>query len=172
MAELKENIQDSLKRNAESEALYYLPPEDVSCDSCLDSPSRAVKTCLTCLVSYCDDHLRPHLLSPKFQKHRLVDPLHDTSCRVCEVHRLPLARFCLKDSCCVCPECQKQQHSGHPTVSVREARGRIEVCRTLGPRRQKFQRMVTVVAACRRSCKRSVGRSASAHQRPRPPSES
>lgn len=142
MAELDEDIRDSPKNNTESGGLCYLPPEDVSCDSCLDSPSRAAKTCLTCLVSYCDDHLRPHLLNPKFQKHRLVDPLHDTNCRVCEVHRLPLARFCLEDSCCVCPECQTQQHRGHPTVSVREARGGIEVWRTLGSRRQTSQRMV------------------------------
>lgn len=132
MAELKGDIEENLENDRESARLLvepfdYLPPEDVSCDSCLDCPGRAVKTCLTCLVSYCEAHLRPHLRNAKFQKHRLVDPLHDTNCRVCDVHHLPYMRFCLKDSCCVCPECQKQEHEGHPAVPVKEARDGIEV---------------------------------------------
>lgn len=144
MEEVNGDLQDNLINNTESVNLFaepfqYLPPEDVPCDSCLDSPCRAMKTCLTCLVSYCEAHLRPHLLNTKFQNHRLVDPLHDTNCRVCEVHHLPFVRFCMTDSCCVCLECEKQQHKGHPTVSMREARSGIEVWRTLGPRRRRFQ---------------------------------
>lgn len=180
MAELNGELQENLKNpnpNTESVNLFaepfqYLPPEDVPCDSCLDSPCRAMKTCLTCLVSYCEAHLRPHLLNTKFQKHRLVEPLHDTNCRVCEVHRLPFLRFCMKDSCCVCPECEKQQHKGHPSVSMKEARSGIEVWPILGSGRQKFQYIVPVVAACRQNCKRSVKRSACVHQRLRTPSKS
>lgn len=132
MAEANGDTEENLKNDAESSSLLadpfdYLPPEDVSCDSCLDCPGRAVKTCLTCLVSYCDAHLRPHLMNGKFRKHRLVEPLHDTNCRVCDVHHLPFLRFCLTDGCCVCPECEKQEHEGHPTAPVKEARGGIEV---------------------------------------------
>ncbi|KAF7668244.1 hypothetical protein LDENG_00024600 [Lucifuga dentata] len=60
-----------------SESCDTLLPQDVLCDSCIDSPSKALKSCLTCLVSYCETHLRPHLENNKFQTHRLVDPLHD-----------------------------------------------------------------------------------------------
>lgn len=177
MAELDGDLQENLKNNTESvnllaQAFQFLPPEDVPCDSCLDSPCRAKKTCLTCLVSYCEAHLRPHLLNTKFHKHRLVDPLHDTNCQVCEVHRLPFVRFCMKDSCCLCPECEKQEHNGHPTVSMREARSGIEVWLTLGSGRQKFQYIVAVVAACRQNCKRSVKRSALGHRRLRLPLKS
>ncbi|XP_042360586.1 tripartite motif-containing protein 16-like [Plectropomus leopardus] len=103
-----------------------LLPQDVLCDSCMDSPSRALKSCLTCLVSYCEAHLRPHLENTKFQNHRLVDPLHDIDCRTCEVHQLPLERFCLMDGCCVCLDCETQEHEGHMTASVGEARTQIE----------------------------------------------
>lgn len=174
MAELNRDIEDKLKNNTESlnflvEPVDYLPPETVSCDSCLDCPSRAMKTCLTCLVSYCEAHLKPHLLNAKFQKHRLVDPLHDTDCRVCEVHCQPFMRFCLKDGCCVCPDCEKHQHEGHPTIPVREARSGMEVWRSSGSKKQMFQHVVEVVAVCRQSCKRSVRRSASVYQMLREP---
>ncbi|XP_060946628.1 E3 ubiquitin-protein ligase TRIM16-like [Limanda limanda] len=100
--------------------------QDVPCDSCMDGPSKAVKSCLTCLVSYCEVHLRPHLENTKFQNHRLVDPLHDVDCRICEVHHLPLERFCLVDGCCVCLDCERQEHRGHKIAPVAEARTQIE----------------------------------------------
>ncbi|XP_035470572.2 tripartite motif-containing protein 16-like isoform X1 [Scophthalmus maximus] len=101
-------------------------PQDVLCDSCLDSPSRAIKSCLTCLVSYCEAHLRPHREKTKFQNHRLVDPLHDIDCGTCAVHQLLLERFCLTDGCCVCVDCESQEHKGHATAPVGEARAQIE----------------------------------------------
>lgn len=100
---------------------------DVLCDACMDTPSRALKSCLTCLVSYCGAHLRPHLENIRFQNHRLVDPVHDVDSWTCEVHRLPLERFCLTDSCCVCFDCERQMHEGHATASVGEARAHMEV---------------------------------------------
>ena len=105
-------------------------PVDVLCDFCIDSPLKALKSCLTCLVSYCEAHLRPHLENDKFQIHRLVDPLHDVHCRVCGVHQLVLQGFCVKDGCCVCRDCEKEEHQGHPTISVAEARTQIEVFTT------------------------------------------
>ncbi|KAE8283245.1 Usher syndrome type-1G protein-like protein [Larimichthys crocea] len=92
-----------------------------------NSPSKALKSCLTCLVSYCEAHLRPHLENVKFQNHRLVDPLQDIDCRTCEIHLLPLDGFCLTDGCCVCLDCVNQEHVGHTTASVAEARTQIEV---------------------------------------------
>ncbi|XP_040919490.1 tripartite motif-containing protein 16-like isoform X2 [Toxotes jaculatrix] len=103
-----------------------LLPQDVLCDSCMDSPNKALKSCLTCLVSYCEAHLRPHLENTKFQNHRLVDPLHDINCQTCDVHQLPLERFCLMDGCCVCLDCESHEHKGHSTASVGEARTQIE----------------------------------------------
>ncbi|KAG9331866.1 hypothetical protein JZ751_016679, partial [Albula glossodonta] len=81
-------------------------PNDVVCDACLESaPCRALKSCLTCLVSYCQTHLRPHLENAKFQNHRLVEPLRDIERRTCESHRRPLELYCRADASCVCQEC-------------------------------------------------------------------
>ncbi|XP_033975871.1 tripartite motif-containing protein 16 [Trematomus bernacchii] len=103
-----------------------LGPDDVVCDSCIESPCRALKSCLTCLVSYCEAHLRPHLENPKFQNHRLVEPLRDIERRTCESHKWPLELFCCADSCCVCQDCVTEEHKGHNTIPVVEARSRIE----------------------------------------------
>uniref|UniRef100_A0A8P4GL34 B30.2/SPRY domain-containing protein n=1 Tax=Dicentrarchus labrax TaxID=13489 RepID=A0A8P4GL34_DICLA len=135
MATLSSNNEENLKESQHNTDVNEEPrdpsidtllPQDVLCDSCMDSPSKALKSCLTCLVSYCEAHLRPHLENTKFQNHRLVDPLHDIDCRTCEVHQLPLERFCLMDGCCVCLDCENQEHEGHMTASVGEARTQIE----------------------------------------------
>lgn len=103
-----------------------LGPNDVACDSCIESPRRALKSCLTCLVSYCEAHLRPHLEKPKFQNHRLVEPLRDIERRTCESHKWPLEMFCLTDSRCICQDCVTEDHGGHSTRPVVEARRQIE----------------------------------------------
>ncbi|XP_034566608.1 tripartite motif-containing protein 16-like [Notolabrus celidotus] len=141
MATLSSTNEETLEENQHSEDVKEEPselrgpapvtsetllPQDVLCDSCMDSPSKALKSCLTCLVSYCEAHLRPHLEKAKFQNHRLVDPLHEIDCRTCEVHQLPVERFCLMDGCCVCPDCETQEHQGHTSASVGEARIQIE----------------------------------------------
>lgn len=136
MATLSSNSEDNLKESQENiedkpgdpttETSDTLHPQDVLCDSCIDSPSKALKSCLTCLVSYCEAHLRPHLENAKFQNHRLVDPLHDIDCRTCEAHQLPLERFCLTDGCFLCLGCENQEHEEHATAYVREARSQIE----------------------------------------------
>lgn len=117
-------LSSDVKTDSSTEPLLS---QNVLCDSCMDGPTKALKSCLTCLVSYCETHLRPHLENTKFQNHRLVDPRHDVDCRTCEVHRLPLERFCLMDGCCVCQDCEEQDHGGHCTASVGEARSQIEV---------------------------------------------
>ena len=131
----EENLKDiqnntDLNKEVRDPTTEMMHPQDVVCDSCIDSPNKALKSCLTCLVSYCEAHLRPHLENTKFQNHQLVDPLHDIDCRTCEVHQLPLERFCLMDGCCLCLECENQEHEGHTTASVGEARTQIEVLTT------------------------------------------
>ncbi|KAM8837994.1 tripartite motif-containing protein 16-like isoform 3-T3 [Spinachia spinachia] len=84
-------IQEDLKESEDlekpdEEPQEPLGPDDVVCDSCIESPRKALKSCLTCLVSYCETHLRPHLGNPKFQNHRLVEPLRDIERRTCESH--------------------------------------------------------------------------------------
>ncbi|XP_054615861.1 tripartite motif-containing protein 16-like isoform X2 [Dunckerocampus dactyliophorus] len=126
--------------------------QDVPCDSCIGDPCKAVKSCMTCLVSFCEDHLRPHLENAKFQSHRLVEPRHHVDCNTCDVHHLPLEHYCLTDGCCLCSGCQGQGHEGHATVSVGEARARIEtvVQEVLSEVEQHFVRLQEVVGEVRK----------------------
>nr|XP_055053830.1 uncharacterized protein LOC129438959 [Misgurnus anguillicaudatus] len=52
----------------------YAGPEDVSCDICTDMKLKAVKSCLTCCVSYCETHVRQHYTVPALQRHNLMEP--------------------------------------------------------------------------------------------------
>ncbi|XP_077413249.1 tripartite motif-containing protein 16-like isoform X1 [Vanacampus margaritifer] len=97
----------------------------VPCDTCMGEPGKAVKSCLTCLVSFCEDHVRPHLENAKFRNHRLVEPLRHVDARRCDVHCLPLERFCLTDGCCLCSDCCGLGHQDHATMSLEEARAQI-----------------------------------------------
>ncbi|KAL2079244.1 hypothetical protein ACEWY4_024988 [Coilia grayii] len=45
--------------------------ESVSCEICQKS---AVKSCLDCVASYCEEHVKKHLTVPKLKKHKLVAP--------------------------------------------------------------------------------------------------
>lgn len=123
----EEKVDHSGKMKDSGDTSREPPGGDVLCDSCMDGPGKALKSCLTCQVSYCEAHLRPHLENAKFQSHRLVDPLHDVDSLTCGLHRLPLERFCPGDGCCLCLDCERQEHDGHQTVSLGEARAESEV---------------------------------------------
>uniref|UniRef100_A0A3Q1FLG7 B30.2/SPRY domain-containing protein n=1 Tax=Acanthochromis polyacanthus TaxID=80966 RepID=A0A3Q1FLG7_9TELE len=72
----------------------FARPGDVSCNFCTGRKLNAVKSCLQCLVSYCDQHLQPHYQSPAFKNHNLVDPskkLHDN---ICSHHKEVMKIFC------------------------------------------------------------------------------
>lgn len=103
------------------------PKEDILCDFCLGDKSQAVKSCLTCMVNYCQDHLRPHLEIAKLQTHKLRDPLKDIDMQSCETHKSHLSWFCHHDLACVCEECLANGHQGHKTVPCAVARKEKEV---------------------------------------------
>ncbi|KAK6301461.1 hypothetical protein J4Q44_G00275140 [Coregonus suidteri] len=145
--EVKEDVgvgvKEKLKEKSKEEMkVEPLGSDDVVCDSCMEtSPCSALKSCLTCLVSYCEDHLRPHLENSKFQNHRLVEPLRDIERRTCETHKWPLDLFCCADAVCVCQDCVTEDHRGHNTVAVVEARKTIE--RELQDKQTEMEKTVT-----------------------------
>uniref|UniRef100_A0A8D2ITG0 Tripartite motif-containing protein 16 n=1 Tax=Varanus komodoensis TaxID=61221 RepID=A0A8D2ITG0_VARKO len=96
--------------------------EEVLCDFCLAGKVQAVKSCLTCMVNYCQDHLRPHLENAKLQTHKLMDPLKDIDMQSCEAHKRHLNWFCHTDVVCVCEECLTDEHQGHKAVTCAVAR--------------------------------------------------
>ncbi|KAM4664661.1 E3 ubiquitin/ISG15 ligase TRIM25 [Discoglossus pictus] len=95
----------------------------VLCDHCMKA--QAVMTCLTCMVSYCNDHLQPHLESPAFKDHNLKQPLKDLQQRKCQEHNKLLDCYCWDHSKCICCNClvghkQCQTHSLHEGKEKKE----------------------------------------------------
>ncbi|XP_078132734.1 uncharacterized protein LOC144534602 [Sander vitreus] len=97
-----------------------LPPptwEEVLCDVCLgDGRPKAIKSCLVCLTSYCEEHLMSH--SARFTKHKLIEPVANMEDRMCPKHERLLELFCKRDQTCVCVLCTETDHRAHYTVPV------------------------------------------------------
>ncbi|XP_077471183.1 finTRIM family, member 67 [Stigmatopora argus] len=90
--------------------------DDVECDVCPLRKNKAVNSCLVCLASYCEVHVRPHHESAAFQKHKLVSASKRLQESVCKRHGKLLELFCRTDKRCICSMCLTDEHKGHDTV--------------------------------------------------------
>ncbi|XP_072001157.1 E3 ubiquitin/ISG15 ligase TRIM25-like [Engystomops pustulosus] len=84
------------------------------CTYCIHSPVPAVKSCLHCEASLCDDHLRVHSKGPE---HVLTDPSTSLENRKCPVHKKILEYYCTEDVACICMSC-RLEHQGHQVEMV------------------------------------------------------
>ncbi|XP_073715741.1 E3 ubiquitin-protein ligase TRIM39-like [Misgurnus anguillicaudatus] len=98
---------------------FSLRRSEVLCDICDESKLKALKSCLTCQMSYCETHLNTH---EKFhiKKHKLLDPVENIKLYICEKHERPLELFCRDDQTCVCVFCTDGDHKNHNTVPLEE----------------------------------------------------
>ncbi|XP_077316804.1 E3 ubiquitin/ISG15 ligase TRIM25 isoform X3 [Lithobates pipiens] len=98
--------------------------ETVLCDSCMKNP--AAKTCLTCMASFCQDHLLPHLESPAFSDHQLSQPLRDLQQRKCPEHNKLMDHYCWEHSRCICCFCVLN-HKKCQTYTLEEGKKKKEL---------------------------------------------
>ncbi|XP_076149981.1 E3 ubiquitin/ISG15 ligase TRIM25-like isoform X2 [Alosa pseudoharengus] len=133
--ELKKNtvlsaIVDTIKTkssSSESDHSNDVPvkqePDVIKCDTCREL--NAVKTCLTCMASFCEEHLKPHEENPVFRAHQLTDPLGDLQERICQEHYKIKEFFCKEHECCICSTCL-QVHRGCDYTTPQERREQKE----------------------------------------------
>nr|XP_033470439.1 E3 ubiquitin-protein ligase TRIM47-like [Epinephelus lanceolatus] len=93
---------------------------DVLCDICSDLKENAVKSCLTCLASFCEVHLEPHHRVSTFKSHTLLDPVKNLDDKMCKTHNKITELYCRTDQACICVLCIKTDHRSHIVVPLEE----------------------------------------------------
>ncbi|KAL2092721.1 hypothetical protein ACEWY4_012519 [Coilia grayii] len=85
IAEMVERFRKT-RIQAAAPARCYAGPGEVACDVCTGRKLKAVKSCLECLLSYCDTHLKTHneLIG---RKHTVVDATGQLQERICSRHK-------------------------------------------------------------------------------------
>ncbi|XP_052398792.1 tripartite motif-containing protein 16 isoform X1 [Carassius gibelio] len=91
---------------------------DVQCDVCTGRKYKAVKSCLVCLNSYCQNHLEQHESWFKGKRHNLTEATGRLQEMICQKHEKLLEVFCRTDQKCICMPCMIDEHKNHNTVSA------------------------------------------------------
>uniref|UniRef100_A0A3Q4H3D0 E3 ubiquitin-protein ligase Midline-1 n=3 Tax=Pseudocrenilabrinae TaxID=318546 RepID=A0A3Q4H3D0_NEOBR len=129
-----QNIIDRVQRASSSAGLPLplsaamsspsTPPEPVQCQFCeQDPPQDAVKTCVTCEVSYCDECLRAtHPNKKPFTGHRLIEPMPDCHLRglqCLEHEEEKVNMYCVTDDQLICSLCKLVgRHRDHQVAAL------------------------------------------------------
>ncbi|XP_062305048.1 tripartite motif-containing protein 16-like isoform X2 [Osmerus eperlanus] len=123
LAEVVEKLKETGgDQAAQSDLTSPAGPGEVTCDLCTGPrKQRALKSCLVCLLSYCQTHLQPHY-HPKMKNHKLVEAMSGLQEMICSSHDKLLEVFCRTDQQCICMLCIMDEHKGHDTVSVKAER--------------------------------------------------
>uniref|UniRef100_A0A8C2EVS1 Tripartite motif-containing protein 16-like n=1 Tax=Cyprinus carpio TaxID=7962 RepID=A0A8C2EVS1_CYPCA len=95
---------------------------DVQCDVCTGRKYKAVKSCLVCLDSYCQNHLEQHESLFKGKRHNLTDATGRLQEMICQKHEKILEVFCRTDQKCICVLCTMDEHKNHNIIQAADQR--------------------------------------------------
>ncbi|XP_053338329.1 E3 ubiquitin/ISG15 ligase TRIM25-like [Clarias gariepinus] len=118
----KEKKLKGTEVQAASPAHCYAGPGDVECDFCTGRKHKAVKSCLVCLSSFCETHMKPHYEDPALKKHKLIGASGNLEEKICSEHYEVLEIYCRTDQRFICYLCLTDEHKGHETVTIASAR--------------------------------------------------
>ncbi|XP_061654074.1 E3 ubiquitin-protein ligase Midline-1-like isoform X3 [Phyllopteryx taeniolatus] len=100
------------------------PSEPVQCQFCeQDPPQEAIKTCVTCEVSYCEECLRAtHPNKKPFTGHRLIEPMpgsHLRGLQCLEHEEEKVNMYCVTDDQLICSLCKLVgRHRDHQVAAL------------------------------------------------------
>ncbi|KAM4011791.1 E3 ubiquitin/ISG15 ligase TRIM25-like [Anomaloglossus baeobatrachus] len=120
----KPSPQENVTLSSIAEHLRSTKPEQekekvIDCDYCFNSSVAAVKSCLLCEASLCENHLRVH---SKAAEHILCDPTSSPATTKCYIHKEILKYYCTKDNICICVSCSLVgNHKGHEVELLPDA---------------------------------------------------
>ncbi|XP_026052843.1 tripartite motif-containing protein 16-like [Carassius auratus] len=114
-------VVEKLKKTRLSDDCYA-GAGDVECDVCTGRKYRAVKSCLVCLNSYCQNHLEQHESFFRGKRHNLTEATGRLQEMICQKHEKLLEVFCRTDQKCICMLCMMDEHKNHDTVSAADQR--------------------------------------------------
>ncbi|KAK9540790.1 hypothetical protein VZT92_003218 [Zoarces viviparus] len=149
-------FRQSAQKIASSSEQQESKPGDVPCDVCTGTKLKALKSCLVCLVSYCETHLEPHLTASRLKRHQLIDPVKNLEDRMCRKHDKPLELFCKTDQMCVCTHCPALDHKMHRFVPLKEEYEgkKVELKKTEAEIQQMIQKRRLKIQVFKNSVKR------------------
>ncbi|XP_058872235.1 tripartite motif-containing protein 16-like [Acipenser ruthenus] len=149
-------------------AQSYAGPGDVPCDFCTGRKFKAVKSCLTCLASYCEAHVKPHYEGAAFKRHKLVNAIENLEQKLCAEHQKVFEVFCRTDQTCICWLCADKEHKSHDTVSAEAERSvkqkqlgetQTEIQQRIQERLKETEHLKQAVESLKRSAHREIKKS-------------
>ncbi|XP_076126883.1 tripartite motif-containing protein 29-like [Alosa pseudoharengus] len=115
-------------------------PENVDCDVCTGRKLKAVKSCLDCLMSYCESHFKDHNYVNPGRSHSVIDATGQLQERICPHHKKLFEIFCRTDQSCICCLCMMDEHKDHDTITA--AAERTDKQKQLGQTQRRFQQRI------------------------------
>ncbi|XP_058872293.1 tripartite motif-containing protein 16-like [Acipenser ruthenus] len=163
LAEVVEELKKTVLNPPPAQS--YAGSGDVSCDFCTGRKFKAVKSCLTCLASYCETHVKPHYEGAAFKRHKLINAIGNLEQKLCAEHQKVLEVFCRTDQTCICLLCTQDEHKSHDTVSAKKERSgkqkqlgetQREIQQRIQERMKEVEEMKQAVKSLKRSAQREI----------------
>ncbi|XP_063054034.1 tripartite motif-containing protein 16-like [Engraulis encrasicolus] len=116
-AELGEEMRKK-RPTIQSDATDHGDDVVVVCDICSVKKLKALKSCLDCVLSYCETHFKVHNELHPRRGHTVIDATGQLQERICPRHDRVLEIFCRTDLSCICYLCTIDQHKRHDTIAA------------------------------------------------------
>ncbi|XP_068165227.1 E3 ubiquitin/ISG15 ligase TRIM25 [Antennarius striatus] len=123
---LKADVRESTRSgrgvsSSSSRSKGKLSTSAVLCNMCTEE-RQAVKSCLACMSSYCEAHLKPHKTKKSLKQHELIPPTSNLAEKICTQHKYLQEFYCRQCKTFICWLCTSNQHKGHESVSNKAER--------------------------------------------------